>query len=92
MGTGSASVGFICDSPEHLDENGALSDHLTIHENQWAYCPRDVRANAHKWRATGGISLSDLEILVRGMRAKNGGNANGQTATSPSGHRPEARG
>jgi hypothetical protein len=78
MGTGSASVGFICDNPKHLHKNGDLSDQLTIHETQWAYCPRDIRADGHRWRPTGGISLSDLESLVRGMRAKDGGNGEGK--------------
>src|ERR1700694_727271 len=39
VGAAGARVGFICRAPAHLDRNGALVDHLTIHETAWAYCP-----------------------------------------------------
>ena len=70
MGTAGARVGFICVTPAHLDKNGAVVDHLTIHETDWAYCPSNVRTDGHDWKATGGVSLGDLEILVRGMRER----------------------
>ena len=54
----------------HLDKNGVLVDHLTIHETDWAYCPSNVRTDGHDWKATGGVSMGDLEILVRGMRER----------------------
>jgi len=70
MGTAGARIGFICMAPAHLEKNGALVDHLTIHETDWAYCPSNVRAVNHDWKATGGVSLGDLEIIVRGMRER----------------------
>ena len=70
MGTAGARVGFICMARAHLDKNGALVDHLTVHENAWAYCPRDVRVTGHEWQPTGGASLGELEIVVRGLRER----------------------
>ena len=74
VGTAGARVGFICVAPGHLDKNGALVDHLTIHETGWAYCPSNVRTDGHDWKATGGVSVGELEILVRGMRERAGAN------------------
>lgn len=74
MGTAGARVGFICVASAHLEKNGAVVDHLTIHETDWAYCPSNVRTDGHDWKATGGVSLGDLEILVRGMRERAGAN------------------
>lgn len=70
MGTAGARIGFICMAPAHLDKNGALVDHLTIHETGWAYCPSNVRNGGHDWEATGGVTLAELEIVVRGMRER----------------------
>ena len=77
MGTAGAKVGFVCVAPRHLDKNGTLVDHLTIHESGWAYCPSNVRTDGHEWKATGGVSVGELEILVRGMRERAGVNGNG---------------
>jgi hypothetical protein len=74
VGTAGPRVGFICMAPAHLKQNGALVDHLTIHEADWAFCPANVRIAGHDWKPTGGISMGDLEILVRGMRERAGVN------------------
>jgi Ribonuclease G/E len=75
MGTAGARVAFICVAPAHLDKNGAaLVDHLTIRGTDWAYCPSNVRTDGHDWKATGGVSLGELEILIRGMRERAGSN------------------
>lgn len=76
VGTVGARIGFVCTEPAHLDQNGTPSDHLTIHDRAWAYCPRDARAGGHEWKPTGGVPLTDIEMVVRGMRIKNG-NGNG---------------
>src|SRR2546423_11365063 len=69
MGT-AARIGFICVTAAHLDKNGAAVDHLTVHEKEWAYCPSNARADGHDWKATGGGTLGELEIGVRGMRER----------------------
>jgi hypothetical protein len=90
VGKTGARIGFICTAPGHLDKNGALVDHLTIHERDWAYCPSNVRTDGHDWKPIGGISMGDLEILVRGMRERAGsGTVDRLNASSPS-TRPRA--
>lgn len=74
METASARVGFICMAPAHLDKNGPLVDHLTIHETDWAYCPFNVRTDGHEWKPTGGVTMGDLELVIRGMRERAGSN------------------
>ena len=74
MGTAGATVGFICMASAHLQKNGVLVDHLTIHDKTWAYCPLNVRADGHDWKPTGGVSMGELEIVVRGMRERAGVN------------------
>jgi hypothetical protein len=74
MGTAGARIAYVCTTPAHLTRNGAVVDHITIHEQAWAYCPSDVRKGEHTWKATGGVSLGELEVLVRGMRERTGGN------------------
>jgi hypothetical protein len=76
MGTAGARVGFICTARAHLDRNGVLVDHLTIHGADWAYCPHNVRTDGHDWKPTGGVTMGELEILVRGMRERAGVNGN----------------
>ena len=74
MGTAGARIGFVCTASAHLQKNGPLVDHLTIHDTAWAYCPSNVRTDGHDWKETGGVSLGDLEIVVRGMRERSGAN------------------
>jgi hypothetical protein len=78
VGTTTARIGFLCRASAHLDKNGALVDQLTVHEREWAYCPKDARGDGHEWKATGGVSLGELEIVVRGMRERAAGSGNGR--------------
>ena len=79
VGTAGARIGFICMAAQHLHLNGAPVDHLTIHHDDWAYCPCNVRATGHDWKPTGGVSIGDLESLVRGMRERTGASGNGHS-------------
>jgi hypothetical protein len=83
VGTAGARIAFLCRAPAHLDKNGALVDHLTVHEKAWAYCPSNVRIDGHDWKPTGGVTMGELEIVVRGMRER----ATGSAAARP----PERR-
>ncbi len=74
MGTAGARVGFVCMAAAHLGKNGALVDHLTVHEKDWAYCPSDVRKGEHDWKPTGGVTMGELEVVVKGMRERVAGN------------------
>ena len=72
MGHVGARIGFICMTPAHLNKNGALVDHLTINEKEWAYCPSNVRIAGHDWKPTGGVTLTELDMVVRRMRERAG--------------------
>jgi hypothetical protein len=72
MGTAGPKVGFMCVATAHLEKNGAPVDHLTIVDRDWAFCASDVRADGHDWKPTGGVSLGELELLVRRMRERTG--------------------
>jgi hypothetical protein len=65
-----ALVKFFCMRPAHHDASGSASDHLTIHERSWAYCPRDARLGDHLWEQTGGIAAQDIERFARDLAAK----------------------
>jgi hypothetical protein len=78
VGTAGARVAFICRAPAHLDKNGALVDHLTIHDTAWAYCPSNVRIEGHDWKPTGGLTMGEIEIAIRGMRERAGVNGHSE--------------
>jgi len=42
---------------------GRISDSLTVHQGEWAYCPFDSHAKDHDWRATSGIPIEELRRL-----------------------------
>jgi hypothetical protein len=75
MGTAGARVAFVCMASAHQRKNGALVDHLTVHEREWAYCPSDVRMGGHEWKSTGGVTLGEVQILVRGRRERGSADA-----------------
>jgi hypothetical protein len=83
VGTAGARISFLCVAPRHLDKNGALVDHLTLQDKEWAYCPSNVRSDGHEWKATGGVTMAELDIVVRGMRERAAGNVNGRLGQRP---------
>ncbi len=65
-----ALVHYRCVNPRHREAPGSGSDTLTIHERKWAYCPHDIRARGHEWKDTGGLTMTDLKLLVDNERMK----------------------
>jgi hypothetical protein len=55
-----AVVGYRCVADQHR-ATGRDKDELTVHDGQWAYCPFDSKADGHRWRPTGGVSLAALK-------------------------------
>lgn len=54
-----AMVGYVCTRRGHA--NPAQRFTITIHNGEWAFC-HDARAvGAHRWMATGGIALADVQ-------------------------------
>jgi hypothetical protein len=62
-------------APAHLDKNGAAVDHLTVHEGEWAYCPSNARTDGHDWKATGGVTLGEIQTVVRARRERGAADA-----------------
>jgi len=53
------TVGYICTRRSHV--NPARRFTLTIHNGEWAFCHDALAVGAHRWMATGGISLADVQ-------------------------------
>ncbi|HZP97489.1 MAG TPA: hypothetical protein VFC31_14310 [Candidatus Limnocylindria bacterium] len=64
-----ALIRFRCVAEDH-QEPGSRSDTLTIHQGKWAFCPHDIRAKAHRWEDTGGITLTEVRRLADRARPK----------------------
>jgi hypothetical protein len=52
-------VGYICNRRAHA--NPAQRFTLTIHNGEWAFCHDAFAVGAHRWMATGGMSLADVQ-------------------------------
>jgi hypothetical protein len=67
---GAGLIEFVCVARGHVGRNGGTSDHLTIHDRKWAFCPKDARESAHDWRPIDGVSVGELQSVVRQMRER----------------------
>lgn len=65
-----ALIAYRCVNPKHQEPADSRSDQLTIHEKKWAYCPHDIRAKGHEWVDTGGVTLTEVRLLVDRGRQK----------------------
>lgn len=60
-----ALIHYRCIEPKHQEaKTPGPSDLLTVHEGKWAYCPYDIRADGHTWKETGGITVTEIRLLV----------------------------
>jgi hypothetical protein len=59
-GRSDALIHFLCVLPDHLRDPQLDSDHITVVEGRWAFCPANVRDGHHEWQTTGGISRADV--------------------------------
>ena len=60
-----ALIQYRCVAEKHQEPRPqGPSDLLTVHEGKWAYCPHDIRAMGHDWKETGGLSVTDLRLLI----------------------------
>ena len=65
-----ALIQFRCVNERHQEPKApGPSDLLTVHEGKWAYCPYDIRATGHVWKETGGLSVTDVRLVVDRERA-----------------------
>jgi len=60
-------IAYVCVQPAH--QTRRPQEALTMHDEQWAYCPGAYRGN-HQWRRTGGLDLTELKAaLAKGSPA-----------------------
>ena len=66
-------IQWYCSSAAHRGAPDDVTDKLTIHDGEWAFCPLDARADEHDWRPTGGLELerggARGPIVLRSARA-----------------------
>ena len=54
-----AMIGYICTRRRHL--NWAQQFAITVHNGEWAFCHDATAGGTHRWVATGGIPLADIQ-------------------------------
>lgn len=55
-------IRYRCANPDHQHQaTTSLADTMTIHEQAWAYCPRNVRVPGHAWT----LANPRAPVLVR---------------------------
>jgi hypothetical protein len=52
-------IGYICTRKRHL--SSVQRSTLTIHNGEWAFCHDARPVGAHRWTATGGVPLADVQ-------------------------------
>lgn len=57
--TSGGMIGYICTRKRHLSP--VQRSTLTIHNGEWAFCHDARPVGAHRWAATGGIPLADVQ-------------------------------
>ena len=53
-------IKYRCAKVDHQEPSAELSDTLTIHEREWAYCAFNTRARHHDWVPTGGLTYEEM--------------------------------
>lgn len=64
-----ALIRFVCRETEHQRASGSVTSPVTLHEEEWAFCPAGV-VGGHKWERIEGATLDELrrrwsEVRVR---------------------------
>ncbi|HAF08459.1 MAG TPA: hypothetical protein DCK98_00025 [Chloroflexi bacterium] len=62
MSTMTDQIDFVCVRPDH--QVSTLVEALTIHDEQWAYCP-SAQSDGHEWLPCGGMRVEDLRRLLQ---------------------------
>lgn len=65
-------VQWYCASAAHRAPTAELTDRLTIHRGEWAFCPSDTRLDAHDWRRTGGLPMELASVHMTRVLARPG--------------------
>ena len=64
-----ARIRFVCRNSEHQRARGDVSSPVTLHQEEWAFCPAG-HTNGHAWERIEGATLADLRLHVAEARTK----------------------
>jgi hypothetical protein len=64
-----ALIRFVCRNSEHQRGRGEVSSPVTLHEEQWAFCPVGL-TTGHTWERIEGATLAELRLHVAEARLK----------------------
>jgi hypothetical protein len=54
-----AMIGYVCTRKSHLKLGQQFA--ITVHNGEWAFCHDPTAGGTHRWMATGGIPLADIQ-------------------------------
>lgn len=54
-----AMIGYVCTRKSHLNLGHQFA--ITVHNGEWAFCHGGTAGDTHRWMATGGIPLADIQ-------------------------------
>ena len=64
-----ALIRFVCRNSEHQRARGEVSSPVTLHQEEWAFCPAGVNSG-HAWERIEGATLAELRSRVVEARIK----------------------
>jgi hypothetical protein len=64
-----ALIRFVCRKPEHQRASGSVTSPVTLHEQEWAFCPAGV-TDDHTWERIEGATLDALRHRLSEVRIK----------------------
>ena len=64
-----ALIRFVCRNSEHQRARGDVSSPVTLHQEEWAFCPAGLSAG-HVWERIEGATLAELRSHVAAARIK----------------------
>jgi hypothetical protein len=64
-----ALIRFVCRETEHQRASGNVTSPVTLHEEEWAFCPAGV-VGGHMWERIEGATLDALRRRSSEVRVK----------------------
>lgn len=64
-----ALIRFVCRKTEHQRASGNVTSPVTLHEQEWAFCPAGVTGD-HTWERIEGATLDALRHRTSEVRVK----------------------
>ena len=62
-------IRFVCRNSEHQRASASVTSPVTLHEQEWAFCPAGV-ITGHTWERIDGAALDELRRRSTEVRVK----------------------